>query len=154
MKVEKDQLLYFAHHYLGLARRLAVRCARKKETIGQLFKSFPSARRDPAYLLLAHLASSSVRLSTLIEMSAPALDSFDYRQHLRNKSQAEQETELRRHLDRYLPMILRDQVGHDTKSATHPLAPARDRVLGTLTPEECLRHIEAAEAKIRGTLGC
>ena len=154
-RTDAKQLLFFARHYLGLAKRLESRCNDKRfETIGDLFDDFPRAKSHPIYLLLAHLASASFRIATIVEMYK--LESFDYRElvkKMKGTRPDEIELELRNALNLYLPMMLRDQVGHVTQGSGHSCAEPRNNVLLSLTPSDCLELLERAITAITRTLG-
>ena len=141
MDIDTQQLLYFSKHYLHLASRLKCPTEDLSKTIDQLYFDYPKNKRSNVYLLMAHLASAAYRVATLIESHGSVLGSYNYRYHVRNRSEAEIESELRGNLERYLPMLFRDLVGHDLQSA-HNLATPRRNVLHELKPMECAEMLQ------------
>ncbi len=131
MDIDTQQLLYFSKYYLRLASRLKCPTEDLSKTIEQLYRDYPKNKGSNVYLLMAHLASAAYRAATLIEKHGNVLGSYNYR-HVTNCSEAK----LRSNLERYLPMLLRDLVGHDLQN-THNLATPRRNVLHELKPMEC-----------------
>ncbi|MHC4645593.1 MAG: hypothetical protein ACYTBJ_08820 [Planctomycetota bacterium] len=149
LPTDTQQLLRFSKHYLKLAKRIKCPKADQSKPIGQLFREYPQNKGSNVYLLMAHLASSAYRIATIIERHA--LESYKYR-HLRARPPNEIERALRDNLTSYLPMLLRDQVGHDLTS-THKLAPPRIKVLYPLKPIECIDRMKNVITEIESRLG-
>jgi len=138
MNLDTQQLLQFSKHYLNLAKRLRRKCPKRNlsKNIGQLYLEYSDNRKSNVYLLMAHLASAAFREATIIEKHK--LRDYDYR-HLKDLKLSENiEPRMRRNLEKYLPMMLRDLVGHDLYDHNHDLATPRRKVVHALTPQECM----------------
>ena len=140
MDIDTQQLLYFSKYYLRLASRLKCPTEDLSKTIEQLYRDYPKNKGSNVYLLMAHLASAAYRAATLIDKHGSVLRSYNYR-HVSNRLEAEIESEFRGNLERYLPMLFRDLVGHDLQSA-HNLASPRRNVLHGLKPMECVEMFQ------------
>lgn len=134
MDVETQQLLYFSKHYLRLATRLKCPKSDLSKTIRQLYEEYPENNTLNVYLLMAHLASAAYRVATIIEKHD--LRAYNYRD-LKKLPEGKIASEMRSNLKRYMPMMLRDLVGHELK-ANHILAKPRAEVIHALKPMDCM----------------
>lgn len=152
MSVDTRQLLCFSKHYLRSAKRLKCRKSDVSKTIAQLYEEYPHNNRSNVYLLMAHLASAAYRMATIIEKYKPKLNDYNYR-HLQRRGLSEPEiaSEMRNNLERYMPMMLRDLVGHDL-NATHELAKPRARVVQSLNPKQCMNMLQRSIRQIEEDL--
>ena len=150
MDIDTQQLLYFSKHYLRLASRLKCPTEDLSTTIDQLYRDYSKNKGSNVYLLMAHLASAAYRAAALIDKHRSVLRSYNYR-HVKNRSEAEIESELRSNLERYLPMLFRDLVGHDLQSP-HYLATPRRNVLHELKPMECAAMVKRTILQIEKDL--
>jgi hypothetical protein len=136
--LDVQQLIRFAKHYLKAANRLKVPHRDLNNKIGILFDEYRSNSKSTIYLFMAHLASAAFRAATITESCK--LEKYNYRS-LANSSDIEQQ--LNSKLDLYMPMLLRDLVGHTLKNS-HPLSQPRLSVVHNLTPVECRDHLTNA----------
>lgn len=138
MNLDTQQLLQFSKHYLSLAKRLSRNCPKSNlsKKIGQLYGEYPRNSKSNVYLLMAHLASAAFRAATIIEKNK--LRDYDYRHLKKLKSSNDIESRMRSNLEKYLPMMLRDLVGHNLYDPDHELATPRRNVVHALTPEKCM----------------
>ena len=151
MDIDTQQLLYFSKYYLRLASRLKCPTEDLSKTIDQLYFDYPKNKRSNVYLLMAHLASAAYRAAVLIDKHRSVLRSYNYRLHVRNRSEAEIESVLRGNLERYLPMLFRDLVGHDLRNA-HNLTTPRRNVLHKLKPMACAKTLQRTILQIEKDL--
>lgn len=156
MEVDDKQLFKFARHYLRLAMRLKSKCSDMLDvTIGDLRERFEESQGDNIYLLLAHLASSAYRISTLVERNKSILDDYDYRPYAwsikKKKSGSEIQKHLKDNLQYFLPMLLRDQIGHNS-TGEHDIASIRNPIIKSLTPRECLDYMKLILPEIESKL--
>jgi hypothetical protein len=143
LDIETQQLLFFSKHYLHLAKRLKCSSTDLTKTIEQLFAIYQNHKASNVYLFLAHLASSAYRAATIIEKYNNELAHYNYRRQLKNKEPSQLESELHGNLQKFLPMMLRDLIGHRLKS-DHKFLKPRNKVLHALKPIECKEILECS----------
>ncbi len=138
MNLDTQQLIQFSKHYLSLAKRLSRKCPKSNlsKEIGQLYLEYFDNRKSNVYLLMAHLASAAYRAATIIRKHK--LYDYNCTRLWKLRSSNAIESEMRSNLEKYLPMMLRDLVGHDLYDPNHDLATPRRNVVHALTPQECM----------------
>jgi len=154
LDLDTQQLLRFSKHYLRLAKRLKFSRSDQSKTIGQLFYDYPSNWKSNAYLLMAHLASAAYRIGTIIDKDARLLMNYNYRKRI-NKKQPDKkiESEMLINLEKFLPLMLRDLVGHRLRDPSYKsFAIPRENVIHNLTPLKCLESMEKAILEIEMVL--
>lgn len=148
--VDTQQLLYFSKHYLRLAKRLKCPKSDLSKTIGQLYQEYPKNKTSNVYVLMAHLASATYRSATIIKKHK--LRDYDYIHLQKLDSSNDIESRMRSNLEKYLPMLLRDLVGHNLYDPKHKLATPRRNVVHVLTPEKCMNILQRSIRQIEKDL--
>ncbi len=136
MEPDTQQLLRFSKYYLQLAKRIKCPIDDQSKTIGQLYDEYPNNKNSNVYLLMAHLASAAYRAATIIDKYPNIRQRYNYRRLGRRKFNGNIADEMRKNLVQYLPMLLRDLVGHDLEG-NHALAKPRREIVHELTPVKC-----------------
>lgn len=154
MERDDRQLLHFSKHYLRLAKRLKCSESDQSKSIDQLFNDYPSNRSSNIYLLMAHLASAAYRIGTIIDKHSGLLRNYNYRKMINKKDETKKiESKMQNNLDKFLPLMLRDLVGHKLRDPSYEsFAIPREKVIHNLTPVQCLKSMEKAILEIERVL--
>src|SRR6266571_6506159 len=122
---ELDQLFLVARHYLSQAKRLA-RCAPSilSQTLLDVTNHHTQNQLQPEELVLAHLASCAIRLSTICEKNLNIFPGV-YRDIFYEKKGSKKGSrkssmskdyvtqQITQHLDEHIHFLLRDNVAHE-----------------------------------------
>lgn len=159
---ELDQLLLVASHYLSQAkRRSRSNPAILNRTLRQVTDNHAIGKLGPDELLLGHLASCAIRLSTVCEKEKAKFPT-PYRKAFYNgrcrkvgMSKNQITAQITQDLDQHIHFLLRDNVAHEENVSTD-MAADRFDILMPLTIHQTLSALDACANKIRVCLtsGC
>ncbi len=147
MTRETEQLLAVANYYLAEARQvLKTNPKLASMTIGEITRSHRTRSLSPAEILLAHLASAAIRLSTICEITDYRLTE-NYRKKFYKESGNRKNglslSKIRADISakpyEHLHLLLRDNVAHEEPGIENNRQMAKDRVavLKATTIETC-----------------
>jgi len=162
---EIEQLLLVATHYVSLAKRMARKCPAILEcTIDQLASNRVGGKLQKAELILAHLASSGIRLATVCEkelerqrrdpkhtvLPAPYRTAFyKKRKRIGDGQKKDVIGQITTHLSEHIHFLLRDAVAHE-ENVKNAMASDRADVLMPLSVGQVLAAIECCASRVRG----
>lgn len=121
MARETEQLLAVANHYLAEAKQVLKTDPKLASmTIGEITRNHRTRSLSPAEILLAHLASAAIRLSTICEITNYSLTE-NYRKKFYEKSGNRRNgwplSKIKAHIlakpYEHLHLLLRDNVAHE-----------------------------------------
>lgn len=156
---ELDQLFLVARHYLLQAKR---RVRRDSSTLAKTLLAVTNHHTQnqlqPEELLLAHLASCAIRLSTICEKK-PGIFPGVYRRTFYEKggsrkshiSKAQVTAEITQHLDEHIHFLLRDNVAHE-ENVQSAMAKDRFDILMQLTIRQVLSAMDSCVSKVRSAI--
>jgi hypothetical protein len=153
---EIEQLLLVAMHYLSLAKRISRTDPAILEcTVDQLASHHVDGKLQKAELILAHLASSGIRLATVCEkkpFAMPYRTAF-YKKGKRKGSmlKADVVAQLTKDLCEHIHFLLRDAVAHE-ENVNSDMASDRADVLMPLTVKQVLAAIESCATRVRASV--
>lgn len=155
---ELDQLFLVASHYLSQAKRTSRSDPGiLNRTLREVTDNHALGQLRPEELLLAHLASCAIRLSTVCEKEkakfpAPYRSAF-YKGGSRKggMSKAQITTQITQDLDQHIHFLLRDNVAHEENVKNH-MAGDRFAILMPLTISQALSALGSCAKKIRACL--
>ena len=141
------QLIDFAKRYLTLASDLSCEDKDLDTKICVLFDQYGENRRSPIYLFMAHLASSAIRLYTLVDYKENRLSQYK----LNNRKGEVRVDLLKSNIGKYIVVLLRDMIGHGVDTDCK-ISKARDEVIHNMTPRECHKYLHLAATDIEKQL--
>jgi hypothetical protein len=152
---ELEQLQLVAAHYLDLAKRASrAHPAVLKCTIGQVTAGHVPGKLQSAELLLAHLASSAIRLATVCEkektkFSPPYRTAF-YKNGTRKGAMQKHDVlkQISGNLHEHVHLLLRDAVSHE-ENVKSDMASDRTEILIPLHVKQILVALEIRAKTIR-----
>jgi hypothetical protein len=136
MARETEQLLAVANHYLAEAKQVLKTDPKLASmTIGEITRNHRTRSLSPAEILLAHLASAAIRLSTICEITNYGLTE-NYRKKFYEKSGNRKNSwplsKIKAHISakpyEHLHLLLRDNVAHEEPGIANKRQIAKDRV--------------------------
>ena len=153
-----DQLLMVGSHYLALAKRLSSGHGTVlNSTIDNVTNCHRAGELNTGELILAHLASCAIRLSTICEKKGIfpktyrdfyCYDKATKERRKRKKPTDEITKEITQNLDEYIDCLLRDNISHEENVQTN-MAEDRPEILKQLTIAEVLVALDSRIKKIR-----
>lgn len=159
MTRETEQLLAVANYYLAEAKRvLATKPKLAVVTIGEITRGHRSQSLSPGEMVLAHLGSAAVRLTTICEIAGyrPTenyRDKFYCRSGDRKRglSSSKIRAEIAAKPHEHLHLLLRDNVAHEEPGIANNRQIAADRfaVLKTTTIDTCSKALRDVAKRIK-----
>ena len=155
---EIEQLLLVATHYLSLAKRMSRSDpAILKCTVDQVAFHHVAGKLQKAELILAHLASSGIRLATVCEKERtkfPASYRTAFYKNGNRKggmSKHDVIAQVTKDLSEHIHVLLRDAVAHE-ENVKSAMASDRAEVLMALTVGRVLAAIESCATRVRASV--
>jgi organic hydroperoxide reductase OsmC/OhrA len=156
---ELDQLFLVASHYLRQAKRTSRRHpAILSRTLRKVTSEHADGKLQPEELLLAHLASCAIRLSTICEKEStkfpPSYRSQFYKRDRSIKDSMSKEqirARITQKLDQHIHFLLRDHVGHEENKKSE-MACDRLEILLPLTISRVLLEFDSCAKTVRAKL--
>lgn len=155
---ELDQLFLVARHYLSQADRLARRNPSiLAKTLHDVTSHHTQNQLKSEELVLAHLASSAIRLSTICEKRPNILpgvyrNTF-YKQGSRKShiSKSQVTAQITEHLDEHIHFLFRDNVAHE-ENGQSDMAKDRFDILMQVTIRQVLSALDSCASKVRAAI--
>jgi len=155
---ETLQLLLASHHYASMAERLVKKdYAVLNLTIRQITATHSLKRLRREELILAHIASASMRLCSICEKYGTTLFPKPYRnefyEHGKRKTGVTKDDVIRKlssNLDQHIHYLLRDNAGH--KERDKDIGEDRFELLEPLTVGRILSSFKSAHIEIHNKI--
>lgn len=159
MTRETEQLLAVANHYLAKARKvLKDNPQLASMTIGEITRNHRTRQLSHAEILLAHLASAAIRLSTICEIADYRLTE-NYRKKFYEKSGNRKNgyslSKIKSDISvkpcEHLHLLLRDNVAHEEPGIANKKQIAADRfaVLKITTIDTCSKALSSIAKTVK-----
>ena len=159
MTREIEQLLAVANHYLAEAKQvLKTNPKLASMTIGEITRNHRTRWLSPAEILLAHLASAAIRLSTICEIADYRLTE-NYRKKFYEKSGKRKngcslskiKSDISAKPYEHLHLLLRDNVAHEEPGIANKKQIAADRfaVLKATTIDTCSKALSSIAKTVK-----
>lgn len=160
-KREIRQLWQIARHYLAEAKKVKSLVSSLDVTSNQVAKMYAAEKVDTQTSTLnmgfANLASAGIRLHTIDETfekaDKPPVSPTYITGAMKQLDYSGVKNELKRNIEKYLPELLRDNVGHtEPVKTSESIRRARKSVLGEMTLQTMLETMEKIEEIYSGQL--